>query len=95
MSDRAESPLYAAQGLIGRRRVDLPTPALVLDVDAMRHNVATMATWNRDHVAVRPHFKTHKCIEIAREQIIAGAIGITCATVWEARGLSAPASMTS
>lgn len=76
-----------AEDLIGRSRVELPTPALVLDVDAMRDNIATMAAWNRDHVAVRPHFKTHKCIEIAREQMSAGAIGITCATVWEARAL--------
>lgn len=87
MSDRAESPPYTAQDLIGRRRVELPTPALVLDVVAMRHNIATMAAWNRGHVAVRPHFKTHKCVEIAREQVAAGAIGVTCATVWEAQAL--------
>jgi D-serine deaminase-like pyridoxal phosphate-dependent protein len=72
---------------VGRNRDELPTPALVLDLDAMRENVATMAAWTRRHVAVRPHFKTHKCIEIAREQLEAGAIGITCATVWEARAL--------
>ncbi len=87
MSDQAGTRLDVAEDLIGRRRVELPTPALVLDVDAMRANIATMAAWNRDHVAVRPHFKTHKCIEIAREQIAAGAIGITCATVWEAGAL--------
>lgn len=74
-------------GVIGRHRAELPTPALVLDLDVMRENVATMAAWTRRHVAVRPHFKTHKCIEIAREQLDAGAIGITCATVWEARAL--------
>jgi D-serine deaminase-like pyridoxal phosphate-dependent protein len=33
---------------------------------------------------VRPHIKTHKCIQIARLQIAAGAIGITCAKVGEA-----------
>ena len=87
MSDQTGILLHVAEDLIGRSRVELPTPALVLDVDAMRDNIATMAAWNRDHVAVRPHFKTHKCIEIAREQISAGAIGITCATVWEARAL--------
>src|SRR5581483_11585543 len=72
---------------IGRTRAELLTPALVLDLDVMRENVATMAAWARSHVAVRPHFKTHKCIQIAREQLDAGAIGITCATVWEARAL--------
>ena len=35
----------------------------------------------------RPHFKVHKSLEIAREQIAAGAIGMTAATVWEARAL--------
>jgi D-serine deaminase-like pyridoxal phosphate-dependent protein len=60
----------------------------VLDLDAMRENVATMAAWTQRHVAVRPHFKTHKCIEIAREQLEAGAIGITCATISEARALA-------
>ena len=87
MSGQAGGLVHVAENLIGRPRVELPTPALVIDVDAMRDNIATMAAWNRDHVAVRPHFKTHKCIEIAREQISAGAIGITCATVWEARAL--------
>jgi D-serine deaminase-like pyridoxal phosphate-dependent protein len=72
---------------VGKARAELPTPALVLDLDVMRDNVSTMAAWTQSHVAVRPHFKTHKCIEIAREQLDAGAIGITCATVWEARAL--------
>jgi D-serine deaminase-like pyridoxal phosphate-dependent protein len=74
-------------GTVGRARAELATPALVLDLDVMRGNVAAMAAWTQSHVAVRPHFKTHKCIEIAREQLDAGAIGITCATVWEARAL--------
>lgn len=87
MSEQAGGLVHVAGDLVGRPRVELPTPALVLDVDTMRENIATMAAWNRDHVAVRPHFKTHKCIEIAREQIEAGAIGITCATVWEAHAL--------
>ena len=72
---------------IGRGRVELPTPALVLDIDAMRENIATMASWAEDHAAIRPHFKVHKCIEIAREQIGSGAIGMTAATVWEAAAL--------
>lgn len=73
--------------LVGRSRSELPTPALVLDVDAMRENIATMAEWSRAHVAVRPHFKTHKSVAIAREQVAAGAIGVTAATVWEAKAL--------
>jgi D-serine deaminase-like pyridoxal phosphate-dependent protein len=87
MSDQAGSLFHRASELVGRTRAELPTPVLVLDVDVMRENIATMARWSAGRVAVRPHFKTHKCIEIAREQIQAGAIGINCATVWEARAL--------
>jgi D-serine deaminase-like pyridoxal phosphate-dependent protein len=80
---------WAPRSFIGQRRAELPTPALVLDVDAMRDNVAAMAAWSREHAAIRPHFKVHKSLEIAREQIAAGAIGMTAATVWEARALAA------
>ncbi len=37
---------------------------------------------------LRPHSKTHKCIEIARLQLEAGAVGITCAKVGEAEALA-------
>lgn len=77
------------RSFIGRTRAELPTPALVLDVDAMRDNIAAMSAWSREHAAIRPHFKVHKSIEIAREQIAAGAIGMTTATVSEARALAA------
>ncbi len=72
---------------IGRARTELPTPALVLDLDAMRENIMTLASWSKSNAAIRPHFKVHKCVEIAREQIGAGAIGMTAATVWEAAAL--------
>jgi D-serine deaminase-like pyridoxal phosphate-dependent protein len=91
MSAEARAAAGSAPGprsFIGRRRSELPTPALVLDVDAMRANVATMAAWSAGHAAIRPHFKVHKSLEIAREQLAAGAIGITAATVWEAQALA-------
>jgi D-serine deaminase-like pyridoxal phosphate-dependent protein len=34
--------------------------------------------------ALRPHAKTHKCPEIARRQIAAGALGVACAKLGEA-----------
>jgi D-serine deaminase-like pyridoxal phosphate-dependent protein len=83
MSDARLTP----RQMIGRARTELPTPALVLDVDRMRANIATMASWTSGHTVVRPHFKVHKCLEIAHEQVAAGAIGMTVATVWEARAL--------
>ena len=74
-------------GLIGkpRSRQALATPALVLDLNAFEHNVKTMARLCRQAgVSLRPHAKTHKSVEIARRQIAAGAVGISCATVREA-----------
>ena len=66
----------------------LPTPALLIDAEQLERNVAAMAAWADGTVALRPHFKAHKCLEIARLQTAAGAIGITAATVWEARALA-------
>lgn len=66
----------------------IDTPALLLDLDAFEHNIKTMAAFFRDKPAsLRPHAKTHKCPEIARRQLAAGAIGITCAKVGEAEVL--------
>ena len=39
--------------------------------------------------ALRPHAKAHKCVEIARRQIAAGAIGVCVATVAEAEMMAA------
>src|SRR5204863_491085 len=70
-------------------RDDIPTPALLLDLDRFERNVHRMA----EHVArhgkqLRPHAKTHKCPEIARRQIASGARGVACAKVGEAEVLA-------
>jgi D-serine deaminase-like pyridoxal phosphate-dependent protein len=65
---------------------DIPTPALVLDLDRLEANLAGMADSTRDlGVALRPHIKTHKCIEIAERQRALGARGITVSTLHEAK----------
>lgn len=72
----------------GRTRAELPTPALVVDLPAFEANLQTMA--NHCHKAgcgFRPHAKTHKCPEIARRQVAAGALGVCVATVPEAEGM--------
>ena len=66
-------------------RAQLDTPALIIDLDAMEANIKAMA----DHAAavgqrLRPHTKTHKSVEIARRQVVAGAVGVCCATLGEA-----------
>ena len=72
------------------RKQDLPTPALLLDLDAFEANLALMQT----HVSaagkhLRPHAKAHKCPEIARRQVAAGAVGVCVATVAEAELMAA------
>lgn len=66
-------------------RDEIPTPALLLDLDAFASNIQTMAAHLRArHKAFRPHGKTHKCPEIARALISAGAVGICAARLSEA-----------
>src|SRR5687768_12662947 len=68
----------------------LPTPAAVLDLDAFDRNVATMAERARTAgLALRPHFKSHKCATLVRRQMDAGAVGVCCAKLAEAEALAA------
>ena len=70
---------------IGRRRRELVTPALVLDLPAAQRNIEHMAARIAQLPAdIRPHIKVHKSPELARLQVDAGAIGLSVATVWEA-----------
>ena len=67
---------------------EIETPALLLDLDIARRNLATMARRASEmSVALRPHFKAHKSIELARLQVEAGAVGLTVATAAEAMAL--------
>src|SRR2546425_4099170 len=64
---------------------DLETPALLLHLDVVERNVQQMAERaTRLGVALRPHAKTHKCLELGRLQLAAGARGLTVATTVEA-----------
>jgi 3-hydroxy-D-aspartate aldolase len=72
------------------RRDQVRTPALILDLDALERNIATMAARARTlGVALRPHAKSHKCVEIARRLAAAGALGPGCATIGEAEAMAA------
>src|SRR5213592_3156831 len=68
------------------------TPALVLDMDALERNLLRMPDAVKGSgVRLRPHAKSHKCAEIARRQIAAGAVGVCCQKVSEAEALVAGA----
>jgi len=71
------------------RRSDVPTPALLVDIDLLDRNIASM----RDAAAalgvkLRPHAKAHKCVEVAQRIMAAGAVGASCATIGEAETMA-------
>src|SRR5918999_5673047 len=70
-------------------RDEIPTPALLLDLDRFERNIARMAAHVRAAgKALRPHAKTHRCPEIARRQVAAGALGVAGAKLGEAEGMA-------
>jgi D-serine deaminase-like pyridoxal phosphate-dependent protein len=65
---------------------DLPTPSLLLDLDVLEANLRRMSERAAAlGVALRPHIKTHKCVEVAERQRALGIQGITVSTLHEAR----------
>ncbi len=73
---------------IGLPLLEIDTPALLLDRAACERNLARMASFFRASTAhLRPHFKNHKCVTLARRQRAAGAVGMTCAKLAEAEVL--------
>ena len=68
--------------------LDIETPALILDVDALDENMAMLQSFLNGHsVKLRPHFKTNKSLEIVKKQLANGAKGITCSKLSEAEVL--------
>ena len=66
---------------------DLPTPALLIDADALEANLAEMAA-ALPGPRLRPHVKAHKCTGLAQRQAAAHP-GFTCATIKECEGMAA------
>ena len=77
-----------SQARIGQMLSELDTPTLLLDRAACDRNLARMAAFFADRPAqLRPHFKNHKCVTLAKRQLAAGAVGLTCAKLGEAEVL--------
>jgi len=77
-----------APASVGQRLEEVDTPALIVDLDAFEKNLFTLANAVKGHdVRVRAHAKTHKCPEIAKRQLSAGAIGVCCQKVSEAEAM--------
>lgn len=63
---------------------DIITPRVVVSESLLTANIARMAAILSPHVALHPHMKTHKSLEIARRQLAAGAKGLTASRPGEA-----------
>ena len=69
------------------RLEEADTPALILELDAFETNIKRLASAVPRRVRVRAHAKTHKCPEIGKRQIAAGAVGLCCQKVSEAEAM--------
>jgi D-serine deaminase-like pyridoxal phosphate-dependent protein len=68
---------------------NIKTPSLLLDIDRVRKNAARVSEIaKRNGVRLRPHIKTHKCIEVARIQTAGHDGAITVSTLAEARAFA-------
>ena len=74
--------------MIPSKTVELSTPALIIDVDALEKNLSLMAV-RHPGSKLRPHTKAHKCTEIARLQLSHSHTSFTCATPREIIGMAA------
>src|SRR5688500_7090641 len=67
----------------------ITTPCLLLDVERVKKNASRMnKIANRNEVRLRPHIKTHKCIEVARIQTAGHEGAVTVSTLAEARAFA-------
>src|SRR3954454_6484680 len=82
-------PPFARRGTVPAMRIDqLQTPALLVDGEALEHNLATMSA-ALPGARLRPHVKAHKCTALARRQAELGHRSFTCATIREVEGMAA------
>ncbi len=69
---------------------EIETPALVLDREALLRNLQSAKVLAQAAgIALRPHYKSHRCPYLAKLQMEYGAKGITCAKVGEAEDVYA------
>ncbi len=89
-SDRVRDGMIARIDVVGQRKEELDTPALLVDLAVMERNIARiMRTCREAGVNWRPHTKGQKVPAIAHKEIAAGAIGVTCAKLGEAEVMAA------
>jgi D-serine deaminase-like pyridoxal phosphate-dependent protein len=77
MKPPTKTPSDHLTQLVGQSVDSIDTPALVVDLDAVKRNLGRMAEFARKHnVRWRPHAKMHKSAALAKLQMQAGAVGV-------------------
>ena len=68
---------YDVPALPGMSEDEIQTPCLILDLDALEHNIRKMGDYARAHnMRHRAHGKMHKSVDVLRlQQEVGGAIG--------------------
>lgn len=67
---------------------EIDTPAVLVDLDIAEANIDRFqAHCDAHNLKLRPHIKTHKLPRLAKRQVEAGAIGITCQKISEAEAM--------
>jgi D-serine deaminase-like pyridoxal phosphate-dependent protein len=81
--DANVAPQY--RGFLKKSMHDLPTPAMLVDLDLLDKNIQTIAAYLKGKpVGFRSHTKSHKCLEVAKLQLAAGGKGLCAAKLGEA-----------
>jgi 3-hydroxy-D-aspartate aldolase len=80
-------PAEKLDNAIGKPIGEIDTPALLIDVEALRHNIRTMHGLVAGTARLRPHCKSHKSARVVGMQIAAGAHGACCAKLGEAEAV--------
>src|ERR1043165_3105797 len=77
-------PAHMEPGLMPTLVAELDTPAVVIDLDIVEANIRRAQETLASHgLNNRPHIKTHKIPAMAKLQMQAGAVGITCQKLGE------------
>jgi len=81
--DALVAPQY--RGFVKKSVKELPTPALLIDLDIFEHNLQKLASYMKDRPAsFRPHAKAHKSPAVGKLQLASGAKGLCAAKLGEA-----------
>lgn len=81
--DTQVAPQY--RGFLRKSVKELPTPALLIDLDIMERNLQALGSYMKGRpVSFRPHGKAHKSPAIGKLQLASGAKGLCAAKLGEA-----------